>query len=51
MASQEHQPNTSSEAGTPFSHRGLEERLPALEKELAGAGAPWAPGQPVPPVR
>jgi hypothetical protein len=29
----------------------LEERLPALEKRLEEAGAPWAPGQPVPPVR
>jgi photosystem II stability/assembly factor-like uncharacterized protein len=29
----------------------LEERLPALEQQLEQAGAPWAPGQPVPPVR
>jgi hypothetical protein len=29
----------------------LEERLPALERQLEEAGAPWAPGQPVPPVR
>ena len=29
----------------------LEERLPALEKQLQEAGAPWTPGQPVPPVR
>jgi photosystem II stability/assembly factor-like uncharacterized protein len=29
----------------------LEERLPALEGPLEQAGAPWAPGQPVPPVR
>ena len=28
----------------------LEERLPALERQLEQAGAPWAPGQPVPPV-
>ncbi len=28
----------------------LEERLPALERQLEEAGAPWAPGQPVPPV-
>jgi septal ring factor EnvC (AmiA/AmiB activator) len=28
----------------------LEERLPALEKKLEEAGAPWTPGQPVPPV-
>jgi photosystem II stability/assembly factor-like uncharacterized protein len=28
----------------------LEQRLPALEAELREAGAPWAPGQPVPPV-
>jgi photosystem II stability/assembly factor-like uncharacterized protein len=29
----------------------LQERLPALEQKLEQAGAPWAPGQPVPPVR
>ena len=29
----------------------LEERLPALERQLLEAGAPWTPGQPVPPVR
>ena len=28
----------------------LEQRLPALEKKLQAAGAPWAPGQPVPPL-
>ena len=28
----------------------LEERLPALERQLEAAGAPWTPGQPVPPV-
>jgi photosystem II stability/assembly factor-like uncharacterized protein len=28
----------------------LEERLPAFERRLQEAGAPWAPGQPVPPV-
>jgi hypothetical protein len=27
----------------------LERRLPALEAQLQEAGAPWAPGQPVPP--
>jgi hypothetical protein len=29
----------------------LEESLPALEKKLQEAGAPWTAGQPVPPVR
>ena len=29
----------------------LEERLPALERALEEAGAPWTPGQPLPPVR
>jgi photosystem II stability/assembly factor-like uncharacterized protein len=29
----------------------LEERMPALERQLEEAGAPWVPGQPVPPVR
>ncbi|MCG6920502.1 MAG: glycosyl hydrolase [Acidobacteria bacterium] len=28
----------------------LEKRIPALERELEQAGAPWTPGQPVPPV-
>ena len=28
----------------------VETRLPALEKKLQAAGAPWAPGQPVPPL-
>jgi len=28
----------------------LEQRLPAFEKQLEAAGAPWAPGQPVPPL-
>ena len=28
----------------------LEERMPALEQKLQEAGAPWTPGQPVPPV-
>jgi photosystem II stability/assembly factor-like uncharacterized protein len=28
----------------------LEERLPAFERRLQEAGAPWAPGQPIPPV-
>jgi photosystem II stability/assembly factor-like uncharacterized protein len=29
----------------------LETRLPSLERQLEEAGAPWTPGQPVPPVR
>jgi photosystem II stability/assembly factor-like uncharacterized protein len=29
----------------------LVERLPALERKLQEAGAPWTPGQPLPPVR
>ena len=29
--------------------RGLDARLGALEDELEAAGAPWTPGQPVPP--
>jgi hypothetical protein len=28
----------------------LDERLPALEKKLEQAGAPWTPGRPVPPL-
>jgi photosystem II stability/assembly factor-like uncharacterized protein len=28
----------------------LEQRLPALEKRLEQAGAPWTPGRPVPPL-
>jgi photosystem II stability/assembly factor-like uncharacterized protein len=32
-------------------NRVLEERLPAFERELEKAGAPWTPGQPVPAVR
>jgi hypothetical protein len=28
----------------------LEERLPAFEKKLEQAGAPWTPGRPVPPL-
>ena len=28
----------------------LEQRLPALEKKLEQAGAPWTPGRPVPPL-
>ncbi|HSD26522.1 MAG TPA: glycosyl hydrolase [Vicinamibacteria bacterium] len=28
----------------------LEQRLPALEKKLDAAGAPWTPGRPVPPL-
>jgi photosystem II stability/assembly factor-like uncharacterized protein len=29
----------------------LEQRLPAFEKRLEEAGAPWTPGRPVPPLR
>jgi hypothetical protein len=28
----------------------LEQRLPAFEKRLEAAGAPWTPGRPVPPL-
>ena len=28
----------------------LEQRLPAFEKKLEAAGAPWTPGRPVPPL-
>ena len=28
----------------------LDVRLPALEKKLEQAGAPWTPGRPVPPL-
>ncbi len=28
----------------------LERRLPAFEKKLEQAGAPWTPGRPVPPL-